>query len=56
MYCPFCGVNVPEIEINEDAVKNHKIHESEDMHYCDTCNEKYAAIVYHLNLDGSQLV
>jgi hypothetical protein len=35
MYCPFCGVNVPEIEINEDAVKNHKIR-SEDMHYCDT--------------------
>jgi hypothetical protein len=40
MYCPFCGVNVPEIEINEDAVKNHKIHESEDMNSCDTCNER----------------
>lgn len=39
-YCSFCGVKVPEIEINEEAVKNHKIHESEDMNYCDTCDER----------------
>lgn len=38
--CPFCGVKVPEIEINEDVVKNHKIHESEDLNYCDTCGER----------------
>ena len=39
-YCPFCGTKVPEIEINEDVVKNHKIHESEDLNYCDTCGER----------------
>lgn len=37
--CPFCGVKTPEIELNQYAIDNFKIHDS-DLDYCTICNER----------------
>ena len=36
-YCPFCGVDLPEIERNESG--SNPIHNG-DFDYCDTCGER----------------
>jgi hypothetical protein len=57
MYCPFCGVNVPEIEINEDAVKNHKYMNQKICIIVIYGDEKYCCdCLPPPNLDGSQLI
>ena len=37
--CPFCGIKVPDIEINNEALTK-KVHDSEDGDYCDTCGNR----------------
>lgn len=38
-FCPFCGVKTPEIELNQHAIDNFKIHDS-DLDYCTVCEER----------------
>jgi hypothetical protein len=38
-FCPFCKKDVPELEINDEAIKIG-IHEGDD--YCEVCNERSA--------------
>lgn len=37
--CPFCGAKTPEIELNQEAIDNHKIHNG-DLDYCAICDER----------------
>lgn len=38
-FCPFCGTNLPEIELNPLA-KNKSIYDTDSGDYCETCNER----------------
>lgn len=38
-HCPFCGSKTPEIELNQYAIDNFKIHDS-DLDYCTVCDNR----------------
>ena len=38
-FCPFCGTNVPEIELNPLA-KRRKIYNTDSGDYCESCGER----------------
>ena len=38
-YCPYCGTNLPEIELNPNA-KRRKIYNTDSGDYCESCKER----------------
>lgn len=38
-FCPFCGINLPEIELNNLA-KRKKIYNTDSGDYCESCKER----------------